>query len=177
MLELFAYGPLYKEMSLCLMFKVPINLDEWSFKDREEPWRDHRVLNISSRILKDLFFNSKSFCEFAIPCLEYSIYMFLHLHEVNHGVQVALLCHKVRDATRPPVSGSIPVICTQLSSWKYVLPATLDFIFQFQFYHLLSTGQEVLPTVAISGESLSESSTMWGSYGVSMWWINKTQSS
>lgn len=92
--------------------------------------------------------------------MEYSIHVFLHLHEVNHGVQIALSCHKVRDATHPPVSGSIPVICTQLSSWEYVIPATLDFILHFQFYRLLSAGQEVLPKVAKSGERFNESSRM-----------------
>lgn len=46
------------------------------------------------------------------------------LQEVNHAGsdlevslgQVAPLCHKVRDAKHPPVSGAVPIICTQLSS-------------------------------------------------------------
>lgn len=37
--------------------------------------------------------------------------------EVCQG-EVAPLCHKVRDAKHAPVSGAVPVICTQLSSWR-----------------------------------------------------------
>lgn len=56
---------------------------------------------------------------------------------------MALLRHKVRDATRPPVFGSVPLIYTQLSRRKYAIPVTLDSILHFLFHHLLCAGQEV----------------------------------
>lgn len=50
--------------------------------------------------------------------------------EVSLG-QVAPLCHKVRDAKHPPVSGAVPIICMQLSSQKkkgfFFLPAEVEF--------------------------------------------------
>lgn len=77
--------------------------------------------------------------------MEHAIHMFIDRYASTRGQfwQVALLCHKVRATTRPPVSGSEPVIYTQLSRRKYVLPDTLDFLLHFQVHHLLRAGQEV----------------------------------
>lgn len=57
------------------MFKALIKLAEWCFKDREEPRKDHRVLNISIHERQQpsegqLPISDSKYSEFVSPCLE-----------------------------------------------------------------------------------------------------------